>query len=214
MFKHVVSVFKQNGSPFLCIKRILDIIISLIGIILLLPLFLIIAIGVKSTSKGQIIFKHKRLGCYGNPIEIYKFRTMVQDANCVEKYLTPELIEAFKQNYKLDNDPRLTPFGRFLRKTSIDELPQFVNVLKGQMSIVGPRPIVAEELKKYGEHANTLLSVKPGLTGLWQINGRSDTTYEERVIIDVYYINNMCLLLDIKIIAKTILAVFKKRGAY
>lgn len=214
MFKRVVSVFKQKCRWFLCIKRILDIIISLIGIILLSPLFLIIAIGVKLTSKGQIIFKHKRLGHYGNPIEIYKFRTMVHDACYVEKYLSPELIETFKQNYKLDNDPRLTLFGKFLRKTSMDELPQFVNVLKGQISIVGPRPIVAKELEKYGEHANTLLSVKPGLTGLWQINGRSDTTYEERVIMDIYYINNMCLLLDIKIIAKTILAVFKKRGAY
>lgn len=214
MHKFYIKHPKQNYRLFLTLKRTLDIFISVLGIILLLPLFVIIAIAIRLTSQGNVIFKHKRLGFCGNTITIYKFRTMVQNAHCLEMHLSPEQIEAFKQNYKLDDVPRLTRLGKFLRKNSLDELPQLLNVLKGDMSLVGPRPIVAQELEKYGQHANTLLSVKPGLTGLWQVSGRSDTTYEERVLMDIDYINRMCLSLDLKIIIKTFSVVFKKHGAY
>lgn len=206
---------RQASIPhtYLLAKRVFDVILSLIGLIVLSPLFLAVGIAVKITSPGPVIFKHKRIGYKGEEIEIYKFRSMVTDADNLEKYFTPEQMRHYKDNFKLNGDPRITKIGRFLRKTSLDELPQLLNIIKGQMSIVGPRPVVRDEIKKYGIYADTYFSVKPGLTGLWQVCGRSATTYEQRVLLDVKYVRSLCLVNDLKIIFKTFGAVLSKRGA-
>jgi len=198
-------------------KRVIDIFGALVGLLISSPVFLMIALVIKLTDpKGPVFFKQKRVGYKQKMFQIFKFRTMIfnaeehlkKDKKMYEKYL--------KNNYKLepDEDPRITKIGRFLRKTSLDELPQFVNVLKGQMSLVGPRPVVIEELEEYGELKMDLLSVKPGVTGYWQTCGRSEIGYPERVDVELYYVYNKSTLLDIKILFKTIKSVFLKRGAY
>jgi lipopolysaccharide/colanic/teichoic acid biosynthesis glycosyltransferase len=194
-------------------KRIFDVVSSTLLLITLSPLFLILIILVKLDSKGPVFFGHKRIGYKGEIISVYKFRSMVQNAEEVLKKFTPEQKEEFEKNFKLDDDPRVTKIGAFLRKTSLDELPQLINIIKGDMSVVGPRPIVQKEVVKYGKYADKLFSVKPGLTGFWQANGRSDTTYDERVQMDMYYIDNRSTLLDIKILFKTVIAVIRKEGA-
>ncbi len=194
-------------------KRSFDIISASIGILFLLPLFIVLAILVKLDSKGPIFFSHKRIGKNGKIIGIYKFRSMVSNSEEVFKNFTEEQKKEFEKNFKLDDDPRITKIGGFLRKTSLDELPQLLNIIKGDMSVVGPRPIVRAEVEKYGVCADKLFSVKPGLTGFWQANGRSDTTYEERVQMDMYYIDNRSFLLDIRIILKTVISVIRKEGA-
>ena len=173
---------------YLAIKRLIDIIGSLIGIILLSPIYIIIAILIKFDSPGKIVFGHTRKGKGGKDIKVYKFRTMYSNANEIFESFTSEQKEEYYKNFKLDNDPRVTKLGGFLRKTSLDELPQLFNILKGDMTIIGPRPIVEKEISKYGDKAEKLFSVVPGLAGYWQANGRSDTTYEERVEMDMYYI--------------------------
>ncbi|WP_302623760.1 sugar transferase [uncultured Clostridium sp.] len=198
---------------YLAIKRLIDIIGSLIGIILLSPIYIIIAILIKSDSPGKIVFGHTRKGKGGKDIKVYKFRTMYSNANEIFESFTSEQKEEYYKNFKLDNDPRVTKLGGFLRKTSLDELPQLFNILKGDMTIIGPRPIVEKEISKYGDKAEKLFSVVPGLAGYWQANGRSDTTYEERVEMDMYYIDNKSILLDIKIMFKTVISVIKKEGA-
>lgn len=203
----------QNNFMYNIVKRLIDILGSITGIIVLSPFLIIIAILVRVDSKGPVLFSHKRLGVGGKIIKVYKFRTMVSDAEELLKRLTPEQKEEYEKNFKLENDPRITKLGRFLRESSIDELPQLLNVLKGEMTAVGPRPIVPTELQKYGEYADKLLSVKPGLTGSWQTSGRSDTTYEERVQLDMEYINTRTILMDVKIAFKTVGVVFKKSGA-
>lgn len=208
---------KENKSiskkVYIVVKRFLDIVLSLVGLIILLPVFLVIAIIIKLDSKGPVFFVHSRIGEKGNPIGIYKFRTMVTNAEELIKKFTPEQKEEFEKNFKLENDPRVTKIGNFLRKTSLDELPQILNILKGELSIIGPRPIVQAELEKYGDDKEKFLSVKPGLTGYWAANGRSDTSYEERIQMELYYVDNMSFWLDIKVFFKTILAVIKKEGA-
>jgi exopolysaccharide biosynthesis polyprenyl glycosylphosphotransferase len=199
------------------VKRIVDIVLSLLGVIILSPLILIISILIKLDSPGPIIFKHKRLGLNGKIIEVYKFRSMVVNAQEVLQELfakDPNLKKEFEESFKLKNDPRITRVGAFLRKTSLDEIPQLFNVLKGDLSLVGPRPIVINEIEKYGEYGKYLLRVPPGVTGLWQISGRSDIDYNERVKLDMQYIMNWSLWLDINIIFKTIPAVLKRDGAY
>ena len=198
---------------YIVVKRFLDIFLSLIGLIILSPIFLIIAIIIKLDSKGPVFFVHSRIGEKGKPIGIYKFRTMVTNAEELIKKFTPEQKEEFEKNFKLENDPRVTKIGNFLRKTSLDELPQILNILKGELSIIGPRPIVQAELEKYGDDKEKFLSVKPGLTGYWAANGRSDISYEERIQMELYYVDNMSFWLDIKIFFKTIFAVIKKEGA-
>lgn len=195
------------------VKRVFDIVLSLIGMILLSPVFLIIAIIIKLDSKGPVFFVHSRIGEKGKPIGIYKFRTMVDKAEDLIKSFTPEQKEEFERSYKLENDPRITKIGNFLRKTSLDELPQILNILKGDLSLIGPRPIVQAELEKYEDNKEKFLSVKPGLTGYWAANGRSDTSYEERMEMELYYVDNMSFKLDVKIFFKTIFAVLKKEGA-
>ena len=198
---------------YLAIKRLIDIIGSLIGIILLSPLYIIIAILIKFDSPGKVVFGHTRKGKGGKDIKVYKFRTMYSNASEIFEIFTPEQKEEYYTNFKLDNDPRVTKLGGFLRKTSLDELPQLFNILKGDMTIIGPRPIVEKEVEKYGDKAEKLFSVVPGLGGYWQANGRSDTTYEERVEMDMYYIDHMCFTLDAKILFQTIFSVLKGEGA-
>ena len=158
------------------------------------PLFLIISIAVKLDSKGPAFFVHKRIGKDGKIINVYKFRTMVDNAEGLIRKFTPEQLKKFNENFKLEDDPRITRIGKFLRKTSLDELPQLLNILKGELSIIGPRPVVSNELERYGENKEKFLSVTPGLTGYWAANGRSCTTYEE-------------------IFFKTIILVLKREGA-
>ena len=209
----VTSKYLENKPVYDFVKRIADIFCSAIAIILLSPLFIIISIAIKATSEGPVIFVHKRVGKNGKEIGIYKFRSMVVNADALLEKFTPEQKEEFQKNFKLENDPRITKIGKFLRKTSLDELPQLFNILKGDLSIVGPRPIMEVETRIYGEYKDMLLSVKPGLTGFWAANGRSDTSYKRRRAMEIYYVKNRSLLFDIKIILKTAVSVFKGEGA-
>ena len=204
---------KRKEGFYLFVKRVTDILGALIGLILLSPIFLIVAIAIKLDSKGPIIFGHTRKGIGGKDIKVYKFRTMYENSKEIFDNFTEEQKQEFYKNFKLDNDPRITKIGDFLRRSSIDELPQLINILNGSMSIVGPRPIVEKEIALYGEYAPKLFSVVPGLTGYWQANGRSDTTYQERIKMDMYYIDNRSLGLDLKIIFKTFSSVIKGEGA-
>lgn len=195
------------------VKRVFDIVCSLIALIVLSPVFLILAILVKTTSKGPVFFAHKRVGKNGKTINIYKFRSMVTNAEELIKQFTPEQKAEYEKNFKLENDPRITKIGNFMRKTSLDELPQLLNILKGDISIVGPRPVMEVETQIYGNYRDMLLSVKPGLTGFWAANGRSETTYTRRRAMEIYYVKNRSLWLDFKIICKTFISVFKREGA-
>ncbi len=195
------------------IKRFLDILISVIGLIVLFPVFLILGIIIRIDSPGPIVFAHKRIGKNGKDIKIFKFRTMYKDAEEMIKKFDENQMKEYKENYKLKDDPRITKIGKILRKTSLDELPQIFNIIKGDLSIVGPRPVVESELEKYGKNKDKFLSVTPGLTGYWQANGRSTTTYEQRVNMELYYVDNRSLWMDIKIFFKTFISVVKKEGA-
>lgn len=195
------------------VKRVFDIVCSLIGLIVLSPVFIIISILIKTTSEGPVFFAHKRVGKGGKTIKIYKFRSMVTNAEELIKKFTPEQKAEYEKNFKLENDPRVTKVGKFMRKTSLDELPQLINILKGDISVVGPRPVMDVETQIYGNYRNMLLSVKPGLTGFWAANGRSHTTYTRRRAMEIYYVKNRSVLLDLKIIFKTFISVFKREGA-
>ena len=195
------------------VKRFFDFTLSLLGLIVLSPVFLIISILIKKESDGPIFFKHKRIGKNGKEIYLYKFRSMVPNAEALIKKFTPEQMKEFKENFKLENDPRITKIGKWLRKTSLDELPQLINILKGELSIIGPRPVIAEELEKYGNNKEKFLSVTPGLTGYWAANGRSNTTYEQRMQMELFYVDNISFKMDLKVFIKTILSVIKKEGA-
>lgn len=204
---------KISKKVYIKIKRVIDVIFASIALILLSPVFAIIAIAIKIDSKGPVFFTHKRIGKNGNIIKLYKFRSMVINAEELIKSFTPEQMREYKENYKLTNDSRITKVGKFLRKTSLDELPQLINIINGDLSIIGPRPLVADELEKYGVNKDKFLSVTPGLTGYWAANGRSNTTYEQRMEMELYYIDNLSLKMDIKVFFKTILSVLKKEGA-
>ncbi len=200
-------------------KRVFDIFFSLTALILLSPFLLLLVILIPLTSRGNPIYSQKRIGRFGVPFKFFKFRTMHIDA---EKRLqsilanNPSYKLEWDQIHKLKNDPRVTFIGAILRKTSMDELPQFINVLKGEMSVVGPRPVLHEEIvKHFGDKAKDVLSVRPGLTGLWQTSGRNNTTYAERVALDARYACSWSLKQDFKIIAKTIPAIlYKNDGAF
>jgi len=201
------------------IKRIFDIVLGSVGLIVFFILYLIIGIKIKMEDKGPILFLHDRIGKDLKTFKMFKFRTMVNDADKkLEELLKDEKVrEEFYKNFKLKDDPRITKIGKFLRKTSLDEFPQFINVIKGDMSIVGPRPVVKKEVDLYyGEDiAKKVFKVKPGITGIWQTSGRSDVEdYEERISLDIYYVRNWSLWLDIVIILKTIKSVLKRTGAY
>lgn len=203
----------KHKQPYLYVKRRIDIVLSSIALVLLSPIFIIISIAIKLESKGPVFFGHTRIGKNGKTIKIYKFRSMVQNAEDLIKEFTPEQMKEYKENYKLTNDPRITKVGKFIRKTSLDELPQLINIIKGDLSIIGPRPVVADELKKYEHNIDKFLSVTPGLTGYWATNGRSNTTYEQRMEMELYYIDNISFKMDVKVFFKTIESVIKKEGA-
>ena len=204
---------KVSKKVYIKIKRVIDVILASIALILLSPLFAIIAIAIKIDSKGSVFFAHKRIGKNGKIIKLYKFRSMVINAEELIKSFTLEQMKEYKENYKLTNDPRITKVGKFLRKTSLDELPQLINIINGDLSIIGPRPVSADELEKYGTNKDKFLSVTPGLTGYWAANGRSNTTYEQRMEMELYYIDNLSFKMDVKVFFKTILSVLKKEGA-
>lgn len=195
------------------IKRILNLLCSFVGVIVLSPFFLIISLLIKVTSKGPVFFVHERVGLNGRKFKLIKFRTMVNNAEEMIASFSPEQKKEWEENYKLKDDPRITKIGKFLRRTSLDELPQLINILKGDMSIVGPRPVVDEELNWYGDKKDKLLSVKPGLTGWWAVNGRSNVPYPERCDLELYYVDHISFALDAKIILKTLGAIIKKDGA-
>lgn len=200
-------------------KRLFDIVFSVFVLIFCSPLYLILASAIALCSPGSIFYVQQRVGRNFQPFNCIKFRTMVDKADEMLDTMmaeSSELQQEFDANFKLKKDPRITPIGHFLRLTSLDELPQFWNVLKGDMSVVGPRPLVPEELCKYGRRINTVLTIKPGITGLWQVSGRNDIPYPKRVQIDVYYATSRNWLLDLWVIFKTVgVIVFpKNNGAY
>jgi lipopolysaccharide/colanic/teichoic acid biosynthesis glycosyltransferase len=195
------------------LKSLVDYMLVIPGLFLISPLLLFIAILVKLDSPGPIIHRRKVLGLNGRVFYAYKFRTMyVNGEEILAQY--PKLRAELAQNYKLKCDPRVTRVGNLLRKFSLDELPQLFNILQQDMSLVGPRIIAPDEIKKYGQWGDNLMSVMPGLTGLWQVSGRSDTTYDERVRLDMDYIHNWSVWMDIRILLQTIPAVLKGDGAY
>lgn len=199
------------------LKVIFDTIVSFVAIIAVLSVLGIIAILIYLDSPGPVIFAHTRIGQNGRTFPCYKFRTMVPNAEAMLRdYLqhNPEAQKEWEEEYKLKNDPRVTRIGRFLRRTSLDELPQFFNVLRGEMSLVGPRPIVKGEIPKYEEYINDYYLVRPGITGIWQVSGRNDIDYPERVRMDSWYTRNWSLWIDIVILLKTVKVVFERKGAY
>lgn len=198
-------------------KRIFDLVATVVGGLLILPILLILAVLVGIDNKGRIIFAHRRVGRKGKLFPCYKFQSMVPDAQeRLEEYLAknPGAREEWEESFKLANDPRVTKLGGFLRKTSLDELPQLWNVLMGDMSLVGPRPIVTKEIERYGDYIREYYMVPPGITGMWQVNGRSDTTYEERVAMDTWYVRNWSVWIDLVYLFKTVKTVFTGKGAY
>lgn len=199
------------------LKRIVDIIASIFGLILLLPLSVFVKVkNCKNNDHDPIFFKQDRIGLDGKPIKIYKFRSMIPNAEAVLEELMekdPAIREEYLKNKKLKNDPRITEAGKILRKTSLDEFPQFINVLKGEMSLVGPRPYLFREKKDMGIYYNSIIKCKPGITGMWQANGRSDVGFEERCKLDDYYYKNWTFGLDLIIIYKTIKSVIYGKGA-
>lgn len=205
----------KNSFIYLFLKRTIDIVGSFLGILILSPVFIIVAIAIKvEDPKGKVIFGHKRVGKNGKLFPCLKFRSMFANAEEMKKNFTPAQKKEYAETFKLKDDPRVTKVGSLIRKTSLDELPQLFNILIGQMTLVGPRPIVTEELDFYGEYENLYKAVQPGLTGLWQVKGRSDTTYEERVELDLEYVATRNIVKDVHIIIMTAIKVIKKDGAY
>jgi lipopolysaccharide/colanic/teichoic acid biosynthesis glycosyltransferase len=201
------------------IKRSGDIVFSLAVLTLGSPVFLLLGLLVKLTSRGPVFYVQQRVGRGYRSFGCIKFRTMRRDADKVLSAVlaqSPDLQEEFRNDFKLKNDPRITRLGKFLRRSSLDELPQFLNVLRGEMSVVGPRPIVRKELPRYGDRMDEVLAVRPGLTGLWQVSGRNNLSYEKRVKLDVRYARHRSLRLDLNIIARTFLVILdpRDRGAY
>ncbi|MBB4190548.1 exopolysaccharide production protein ExoY [Rhizobium aethiopicum] len=198
-------------------KRAIDLLVAITALILLSPLLLMVAIIVKLSDRGPVFYSHMRIGFGGAPFGCLKFRTMKPDASAQLAELlqnNPAARSEWEATRKLKNDPRITAVGDILRRSSIDELPQLINIVRGEMSLVGPRPVTAEELPRYGEHMWAYMAVRPGLTGQWQTSGRNDVSYEYRVSLDVHYLNNWSLARDFVIIAKTIPALFSQRGSY
>ena len=201
---------------YLKVKRLFDILFGLLGIIALIPMSIIIfIINILNKDYSSIFYTHTRIGKNGEEFKLYKFRSMVPNADEVLKKLLKQkkYKKEWNKNQKLDNDPRITKIGKILRKTSLDEFPQFINVLKGDMSLIGPRPLVKGELDKHNGDHSIYERIKPGITGWWACNGRSDTTYEKRLELEYYYVENVSLWLDIKCILLTIKSIISKSGA-
>lgn len=209
---------KKINILYRFVKRIIDIVCGLVGVIFLMPVSIIVY-AIKVICKendGPLFYTQLRYGKNGRMFKLYKFRSMCMHADKkLKEHLAnnPDAKKEFEETQKLQNDPRVTKIGNFLRKSSIDELPQMINILKGDMSLIGPRPVIDGEIERYGKNRDKFLSVRPGLTGYWQANGRSNTTYEERMQMELYYVDNMSLSLDVKIFFKTFITVIKKEGA-
>jgi Undecaprenyl-phosphate galactose phosphotransferase WbaP len=198
-------------------KRVMDLVLALAGSVLILPWIVIIAMTVKLSSRGSVFYSQERIGEGGRGFHAWKFRTMVENADVLlEQYLEsePQMRAEWAASHKLRTDPRVTKVGKFLRQTSLDELPQIWNVIRGEMSLVGPRPIVHQEAVKYGDELDLYRKVRPGITGLWQVSGRSDTTYDGRVAMDVHYVRNWSVWLDVYLLVRTVGVVLRKQGAY
>ncbi|MGE6893912.1 sugar transferase [Priestia flexa] len=218
-FKHI-NVKNKNNTGYIVYKfqkRLCDIVLAMFALLLLSPIIIIISsFYFFGENKGPIFFKQVRVGLNGKEFYIYKFRSMVVNAEKILKSNALLYEKYINNSYKLspEEDPRITKLGIFIRKTSLDELPQLINVLKGDMSLVGPRPVIKEELKEYNRDLNSFLSVKPGVTGYWQICGRSDVNYPERADLEFYYIYNQSIKFDLKILILTVFLVLTKKGAY
>lgn len=212
------SLLERVGKEwaYLSFKRSFDIVGSALAIAVLSPLFLAVAAAIKAEDGGPVIYTRICVGKHGKTYRMYKFRSMKVSADNLEKWLTPEQIEEYRKEIKLKNDPRITKVGSLIRKTSIDELAQLFSILQGSMSFVGPRPLVREELEYFGDDIDAILSVKPGLTGYWQVNGRSDCTYEsgERQKMELHYVMHRSLWMDLKILLRTVKTVCCGKGAY
>ena len=201
------SIKMRNLNFYKSCKNLLDFLFSILFIIASLPFFLLISLLIKLSSRGPIFFLQERIGKNNIPFNCIKFRTMHPEAKDILENLLmkdEKLKKEFEQTHKIKNDPRITTIGKLLRKTSLDELPQFINVLRNEMSIVGPRPIVNKEKKKYGKNLKKVLLVRPGITGLWQVSGRNNLTYKKRVKLDLNYVENYNFLMDIRILVRTI----------
>lgn len=209
---HLVNSAESTYS-YLVAKRIFDVVCSLAALIVLFPLFVIIILAIKIDSRGPAIFAHERIGKNGKRIALFKFRSMYENAEKMIDDFTDEQKKEWEENFKLENDPRITRVGKFLRKSSLDELPQLINILKGELSIVGCRPVTEREVELYGEDKEKFLSVTPGLTGYWQAYARSDVDYAERMKMELYYVDHANFWWDIKIIFATVGAVIKGKGA-
>lgn len=194
-------------------KRVLDVVGSVLGLVTLFPLMLVAALLVKMTSPGPALYRQERIGLHGRQFRVWKFRSMTCGSDqCVAQLMAEH--GGYVPYYKMREDPRITPFGRFLRRSSIDELPQLINVLKGEMSLIGPRPHVRAEVDQYDPEHHRRLFVKPGITGLWQVSGRSDVPRHEAVLLDLHYVDTWSLRRDLRILLKTAKAVATARGAY
>ena len=209
---------KKVGIVYTICKKVIDILAGILGTILLIPVTIIVWLVrlIKHENDGPLFFEQLRIGKNGKQFRLYKFRTMVMNADeKLYKYLeeNEEARKEYKKYKKLKDDPRITKLGAFLRKTSLDEFPQFINILKGDMSLVGPRPYLYREKIDMGDYYDQIVNVKPGITGYWQVNGRNDVDFEERTYLDTYYIEHRGIIMDIKIILKTILKIFKREGA-
>lgn len=201
------------NKNYLIVKRFLDLTLSVVGLIVCAVPMAVIALLIRLESPGSAFFVHQRIGKNGVPLPLLKFRSMYEHADEMIKNFTPEQKKEWEENFKLNHDPRITRMGRFLRRSSMDELPQLVNILRGELSIVGPRPVVKEELEKYGDNKAKFLSVTPGLTGYWQAYARSSCTYEERMEMELHYVEKANFWWDIKIMFATVGAVLRGKGA-
>lgn len=214
VFRKSIKYIKYINSFF---KRIMDIVGSIVGIAILIPLTIVVKIvNILNKDFGPLFYSHERIGKNGKHFKMYKFRSMCGNSQEVLEKLLAEDEEARKEweeHRKLNDDPRITKIGKILRKTSLDEFPQFLNVLKGEMSLVGPRAVIDGEIEKFGEFKDAVLSVKPGITGYWAAHGRSETSYEERVEMEFHYVVNNSIFMDIGILLKTVISVLKKEGA-
>lgn len=198
------------------LSRVLDLVIASVGLLFFLPLFFVVALAIKLSSPGPVLFRHQRIGRGGQTFGCWKFRTMAVDAESRLADILrtdPQAAREWAEHQKLTHDPRITAIGHFLRRSSLDELPQLINVLMGEMSIVGPRPIVENEAARYGEHFALYCLVRPGITGLWQISGRSNIHYFERVLLDVRYVSSRNTWRDLRIIILTVPSVLAARGS-
>lgn len=207
-----------DGSAAYCwVKRGFDLVLAVLLLPILIPLCGVLMLLIKGSSSGPVFFRHQRVGQHGRTFYLYKFRTMVPDGDrLLRLYLAenPEARREWAQQHKLRFDPRITAVGRVLRRTSLDELPQILNVFRGEMSFVGPRPVVQEEISRYGDAFAVYVAARPGITGLWQVSGRGELSYEERVAMDTRYVRTWSLLGDLKVLMKTFRAVLKSKGAF